>query len=534
VTGEVRGSVTRSRSARALASLGRTLKKSVVPLICGIGLALSIPPWGFWILAFPAAALIYLWLGSRNSGRIRSRVWIGFVAGIGLYGPGLFWATSFNVYGGIVLIIVEALALALACGACASGRGRILALPGAMVLAEWLRDIWPFGGLPLGGVALGQVAGPLGGAARIGGPLLLTGLLWLGGAAIGSLVSAFFSSSSRHSTNSPSSGMLWSVAPAACALAAVVIVSALGAVAPDGGNGVGHLGVASIQGGGARGFRKAQVDPTVVYEAQLDATAELGTPSREKMVVWPEDVVSLDGLLAGSPAEMELSQLAQTLRATLLVGVTESVTAQTFRNEVVAFGPSGNIVGSYEKVHRVPFGEYVPDRGFFEHIANLSAVPQDAIPGTGNGFLRTPAAPIGLMISYEVFFANSGRSATRAGAELLVVPTNTSSYSTSQVPTQEVAAARLQAIEEGRDLIQAAPTGYSAIVDNRGRVLDQSVLGNRQVLTATVTLRDGATVYERFGDLPVLIAALLCLAAGWLIELRSRRNSRRSTHAHQS
>ena len=58
------------------------------------------------------------------------------------------------------------------------------------------------------------------------------------------------------------------------------------------------------------------------------------------------------------------------------------------------------------------------------------------------------------MISFEVFFAVSGRSATRAGAQLLVVPTNTASYSTSQVPTQEVAAARLQAIEEGRDLIQ--------------------------------------------------------------------------------
>jgi apolipoprotein N-acyltransferase len=524
------GPATGSRSARLLASLARTLQNSVVPLICGIGLALSIPPWGFWILGFPAAALLYWWLGSRNPGRLRSRVWIGFVAGIGLYGPGLFWATSFNVYGGIVLIIVEALALALACGACATGRGRMLALPGAMVIAEWLRDIWPFGGLPLGGVALGQVAGPLAGAARIGGPFLLTGLLWLGGAAIGSLVAAFFSTSSRRAPGS----LLRSTVPAACALAVVVVVSVLGAVAPDGGNGVGHVSVASVQGGGARGFRKSQVDPTVVYEAQLDATAELGTPSREKLVVWPEDVVSLDGLLAGSPTETALSQLAQSLQATLLVGVTETVTAQTFKNEVVAFGPSGQIVGSYEKVHRVPFGEYVPDRGFFGHIANLSAVPQDAIPGRGNGFLRTPAAPIGLMVSYEVFFADSGRSSTRAGAELLVVPTNTSSYSTSQVPTQEVAAARLQAIEEGRDLVQAAPTGYSTIVDNRGRVLDQSVLGSRQVLTAIVTLRDGATVYERFGDLPVLIAAFLCLAAGWLLDLRSRRGARRSADNRQS
>ena len=86
--------------------------------------------------------------------------------------------------GGIVLIVVESLALGLACGFCGTGRGRILALPGAMVLAEWVRDIWPFGGLPLGGVALGQAGGPLAWAARIGGPLLLTGLVWLGGAAM--------------------------------------------------------------------------------------------------------------------------------------------------------------------------------------------------------------------------------------------------------------------------------------------------------------------------------------------------------------
>jgi len=201
-----------------------------------------------------------------------------------------------------------------------------------------------------------------------------------------------------------------------------------------------------------------------------------------------------------------------------LVGITETVTAQTFRNEVVAFGPDGAIVGTYEKVHRVPFGEYVPYRGFFEHLANLSAVPQDAIPGHSPGFIRTPSAPVGLMVSYEVFFADSGRAATRAGAQVLFVPTNTSSYSTSQVPTQEVAAARLQAIEEGRDLVQVAPTGYSAVVDNRGRVLQRSVLGARQVLVASVPLRDGATIYERFGDLPVLVLAGLALVAGLLLD----------------
>jgi apolipoprotein N-acyltransferase len=119
------------------------------------------------------------------------------------------------------------------------------------------------------------------------------------------------------------------------------------------------------------------------------------------------------------------------------------------------------------------------------------------------------------MISDEVFYADRGRSSVRAGAQLLVVPTNTSSYADSQVPTQEVAAAEIQAVEEGRDLLQAAPTGFSALITHRGALVERSVLGRRQVLFATLSRRSGWTLYVRFGDTPVLVAALLALVGGW-------------------
>jgi apolipoprotein N-acyltransferase len=115
-----------------------------------------------------------------------------------------------------------------------------------------------------------------------------------------------------------------------------------------------------------------------------------------------------------------------------------------------------------------------------------------------------------------VFYASRSRTSVRAGAELLIVPTNTSSYSTAQVPTQEVAADRVQAVETGRYLVQVAPTGYSTVVDQRGRVHQRSVLGRRQVLTATVPLRRGFTPYDHGGDMPVLIMAALALLAGWI------------------
>jgi apolipoprotein N-acyltransferase len=141
-------------------------------------------------------------------------------------------------------------------------------------------------------------------------------------------------------------------------------------------------------------------------------------------------------------------------------------------------------------------------------------VPLDAVPGRGTGLVRTPAAPLGILVSFEVFFADRSRSSVRAGAQVLVVPTNTSSYATDQVPGQEVAADRVQAVESGRDLVQAAPTGYSTIVRPDGRVSARSALGPAAVIQGTIALRTGSTVYVRVGDLPVLAAAALALLSG--------------------
>ena len=283
---------------KGLPSFSSFWRMTVPALLAGLGLALSIPPWGFWILAFPSVALLWWVLGHY---RFRSRLWIGWVAGLGLFGPGLYWASTFNVYGGIVLVIVEALALAIVCGVSGTGQGRIVALPGAMILVEWIRDMWPFGGLPIGGIALGQVTGPLGTAARIGGPLLLTGLVWLGGAGLGSLLAAAFKQ--RKQLRLSRQPKIGPAIAGIVAIAAVAVVGVLGGIAADGGPPLRVIKVASVQGGGIRGMRKAQVDPTDVYDAQVEATKQLddvagfgGAGTHERaLVVWPEDVVSVIG-----------------------------------------------------------------------------------------------------------------------------------------------------------------------------------------------------------------------------------------------
>jgi apolipoprotein N-acyltransferase len=486
---------------------GRVAAPSVV---AGVLLALSLPPWGWWPLGLVGAALLFWRLAGLL---LRARLWSGWLAGLGCFAVGLFWARTFNWYGAVILILVEALFFAAAAAATPPRRGRALAFVAACTLAETIRLAWPFGGLPLGGVFLGQARGPLVELARIGGPLLITAGVWAGGVAVATLSTALWERRSR--TGGPAV-----LGPLVIA-GGIVVLAVVGTLAPDGGSPVRTVRVALVQGGGQRGLSQTEVAPSSVLAAQLAATFAVARarPAPE-LVLWPEDVVALDRPLAGSPQATLLSRLATQLHTTLLVGVTEPAGGIAFRNEVVAWGPHGHIVGVFEKVHRVPFGEYVPFRSFVSHIANLSGVPLDAIPGQGTGLMRTPAGPLGLLVSFEIFYAGRSHESVRAGAQLLAVPTNTSSYSTSQVPAQEMAAAIVQSVETGRDLVQAAPTGFSAVVTQRGVVLQRSALGQRQVLFASVALRRGFTPYDHWGDLPVVILAALALLAGWGRQLR--------------
>ena len=547
-------------------------------LASGVGLALSLPPWGFWVLAFPSAGLLWWRLGGL---RPRIRLWAGWLAGLGCYVPGLMFARSFTLAGAAVLIALEALFMGVGCLAVPrrSVVARALAFPAALTLAEAARQAWPFGGLPIGGIFLGQAGGPVLGVARLGGPLGLTLAVYVGGVAVGALGTAVararrdrrrihtfdrlrnvpgpggsidvpLPTSPRPTAESPdvtaptTAGWRGAVAGigtlalvGGLALVAVVAADVVAAHAPDGGPSVGTVTAAAVQGGGLRGLRKSQVDPAVVLAAAVAATeplTRLAPGARPQLVLWPEDVVSLDGPLDGSAEEASLARLAMSLHATLVVGVTETVSASAFRNEVVAFGPDGTVVSRYEKVHRVPFGEYVPWRGFFAKLGNLSAVPRDAVPGTGTGVLTTPVGPLGAMISYEVFYADRGRTPARAGAQLLIVPTNTSSYATAQIPTQEIAASQVQAVQQGRDLLQAAPTGYSAWINHRGELLDRSVLGARQIVPAILHRRTGKTLYVRFGDAPVLAACALALAASWWLTVARPRRPTRAARADYS
>lgn len=460
------------------------------------------PPRSAWYLA-PAGAAVLTW--ALTGMRWRQRLVIGAGAGLAFFLPTLSWLTGFHPAGFAALVLLETVLFAAAMLLVDPRVGRWWTVPVALVALEAVRARFPFGGFPIPGLALGQLDGPFAAAAPLGGSLLVAGLATGAGAAVTGLVLA------RRRART-----LVLVAGLTAAGAAGI------ALATPSGTSSGELQVAVVQGGGPRGIPAVRSDAQAVTERQFRVSENL--PDGLDLVLWPESSVAVTGPVTDTRQADQIAALARRTGATVVVGVTERE-GTGFRNAAIAWAPDGRPVDRYEKVHRVPFGEYIPARALFERLSDTTAlVPRDAIPGAGPGLLTTPAGPLGVVISYEVFFADRTRAAVTAGGQVLLVPTNAASYTTEEVPATEVAAARMRAREMDRALLQAAPTGYTVIVLPDGSVVDQGGLGTPELLAATVPLRTSLTPYARTGDAPALLAITAALIGGGAAPLLRRRH----------
>jgi apolipoprotein N-acyltransferase len=178
-------------------------------------------------------------------------------------------------------------------------------------------------------------------------------------------------------------------------------------------------------------------------------------------------------------------------------------------------------------VHRVPFGEYVPLRWLLEPFGGENLTERDAIIGEEPAELDTPAGRVSVAISWEIFFGDRVREGVEDGAELVLNPTNGSSFTGTLVQTQQIASSRMRAIESDRWLLQVAPTGFSAVIDRDGTVHQRSSVSQQTVLHDTVTLYEGTTPYTRWGMGPAVAVALVCLALGWATARRPARTGER-------
>ena len=468
----------------------------------GFLVAFSLPPWGWWPLAFIGIALFEISLGAQPTRAQKFRR--GWLFAVGWLLPGMAWMWFLTAPGYPLATAMFGVFHGIAALAAPSGRWRLIGRPAAHTLAEALRFCFPFGGVPLASLAISQSGGPLLSIARVGGALLLTWITLQIGFALTCVVT-------RERIGA------WAVA----SVCAVFIVSL---VAPSGRDIGKALRVAVVQGGGPQGTRAITTEAGIVLERHLAATETITPADGVDVVVWPENVIDVNGIpFAGSPESGLIAKQAARLNAPLVVGITEDAPNDHFLNAQVVVTPQGQATSRYDKVRRVPFGEYMPMRGLLEALgAPTNLVPRDAVSGTTPAFVTLPdETRLAVVISWEVFFSGRARDGVKHGGQLLVNPTNGSSYTWTILQSQQVASSRLRAVETGRWVAQASPTGFSAFISPDGEVFDRTSVSEQRVIIRDMQLRDGLTWTVQIGDKPwvALFAALLGLA--WWCSRRS-------------
>lgn len=462
------------------------------------------PPWGWWPLGLAGLAAY----ASLAHDRRKSRPFgTGFWFALGWFAPATAWMWFLTAPGWIVALVL----FATMHGAAGWMAARIaskdrrhhgLVLAVFHSLAEMLRFSWPFGGVPIASIAIGQSSGPFAGLGA-----------WIGAVGIGTVA------------------MWWAFGTRRVLRGAVVVIAALCASTWDGTSSSDRsINVAAVQGGGEQGTHAIDTDPREVMEAHLAATRTIAPDEARDLVIWPENVINVSsrGLFAESREYDEIVAEARRLSVPFVVGITESAGAGAFTNAQVVISPDGHLDGRYDKVRRVPFGEYIPMRGVLEAVgAPVDLVPRDARPGDARGWLDVPVRDgsdvrLAVAISWEVFFGGRVNEGVVDGAGAIVNPTNGSSYTWSILQTQQVASSRLRAREQGRWVVQAAPTGFSAFISPSGEVIERTSIGERRVIEHTIALSEGRTPYSRLGNgffvwlLAVCAAVLVARSRGYI------------------
>jgi apolipoprotein N-acyltransferase len=274
-----------------------------------------------------------------------------------------------------------------------------------------------------------------------------------------------------------------------------------------------------------------------IFNDYLDLTA--ARLNDIDLVIWPETAVPF--LLADSPDA--LLAIADVLPdgTALLVGSARVVDerdgggnliTQRIFNSLIVIDDAGKVRGAYEKMHLVPFGEYLPFQDFLESLGfmQLTGVRGGFSAGAGPRLLEIPGAPpASPLICYEIIFPGDvTEKASRPGWLLNV--TNDAWFGSSAGPYQHFHQAQVRGVEQGLPVVRAANTGISAVIDPYGRIVAEIGLGQRGVLDAALPKVASPTLFVRFGnclEMGLLALAALCWLACCVQPLRRHRTSNR-------
>ena len=233
---------------------------------------------------------------------------------------------------------------------------------------------------------------------------------------------------------------------------------------------------------------------------------------RPDLVVWPE--TALPTILRADPQLLaSLRVVSAELHAPLVVGSLDAEgNPPRFRNTAFVLTDQG-IVGRYDKIHLVPFGEFVPLSGVIGFVRGWAEFISELEPGTRTVVFPGPPAPYGVVICYEGIFPDLVRDFVRNGARLMVNMTNDAWFGRTSGPEQHLSMYPFRAVEHRVSVVRAANTGVSAFIAPTGQIVRRMNLYQRGLLTESVPLRVGKTLFTRLGDWPGLLALATTAAA---------------------
>lgn len=467
---------------------------------------LAFPVPGWWWLLVPGLALV---LGSATVvARPRTVLLTGLLSGLAFYLPLVSWSSLFLgwlpwVALGTVMAVGWGIGYVTIVWAYRWGSrawpGRVgswlltpLVVAGLWTARDTLTSSWPYGGFAWGRLAQAMAWSPL-----------LEVVSWLGLAGTGfllALLAAWSVPAVRVLLDRGVRSSLRALPLLAVALVSIGLMAVPGYRVPT----TGSIRVAGIQGGDERAGYFMGGQPGDVMAAHLRATDLLAPEAHPDVVVWPEGAAEWDPERYPQ-LEQQYDALVARYGAPLLLGSATERDGITYQSEYV-WPSTGAEREVYDKRNPVPFGEYIPDRAFYEKLApNLVGLIQRELrPGTGSPVLHLSTrdggqAPVGVAICYDIIDDALGRESVREGATWLVSPTNNADFGRTDELDQQLAFARLRAVETGRSLVQVSSVGHTAAFAPDGEVLAREPWYTPAAMVVDVPLSTALTPAVRYG-----------------------------------
>ncbi len=261
----------------------------------------------------------------------------------------------------------------------------------------------------------------------------------------------------------------------------------------------------------------------------MDDLSRISTarPGSTGLIVWPETPAPF--YLKDDPNfRARVEQIARQSDSYVLVGYIDQVAGGP-TNSAALINPQGQIVSRYDKMHLVPFGEYIPMKSLLFFADSLTRQVGDFESGKEMTVSALDHHRVSTAICYESIFPDLVRQFVKKGSELLVVITNDGWFGQSSAPYQHLRMGVVRAVENRRYEIRDANTGISAIIDPYGRIEKSTAIGNRTILEGRVYFRDDQTFYTKYGDIFAYLNAIATMAI-IIASVRKEPKDVRRTH----